>query len=115
MLDIMFMCQKRNEAATDLNRVTRTVYPLGSQFRLPRGTSSLERMCLLGHVITEQRCEIQSLEHKPNRRNTECNETVRRLFNLHIAIIYHGFTVVTLTAPCGIFTLSCITGVMVYN
>ncbi len=32
-----------------------------------------------------------------------CNETVRRLFSLHIAIIYHGFTVVTLTAPwyCG--------------
>ncbi len=31
------------------------------------------------------------------------NKTVRRLFNLHIAIIYHGFTVVTLTAPwyCG--------------
>ncbi len=30
-------------------------------------------------------------------------DTVKRLFSLQIAIIYHGFTVVTLTAPwyCG--------------
>ncbi len=36
-------------------------------------------------------------------RNTVPNKTVWRLFNLQIAIIYHGFTVVTLTAPwfCG--------------
>ncbi len=66
---------------------------------------SLEQTRLLGHVNTNQRCEIQCEalefreEHKPNRRSTVCNdETVRRLFNLHIAIIYHGFTVVTLTA-----------------
>ncbi len=34
---------------------------------------------------------------------TLCNDTVRRLFSLQIAIIYHGFTVVTLTAQwyCG--------------
>ncbi len=38
MFDIMFMLQKR---ATHLNRATRIVYPLGSQFRLPRGESSL--------------------------------------------------------------------------
>ncbi len=37
---------------THLNRATRSVYPLGSQFKLPRGTSSLEQMRLLGHVIT---------------------------------------------------------------
>ncbi len=47
-----------------------------------------------------------SEEHKPNKRSTVCNdETVRRLSNLHIAIICYGFTVtlVTLTAPwyCG--------------
>ncbi len=97
---------------THLNRVTRTVYLLGLQFKLLRGTSSLEQMRLLGHVNTEKRCEIQwealefSEEHKwlcdslkPSRRNTVCNETVRRLFNLHIAIIYNAFTVVTLTAP----------------
>ncbi len=44
-----------------------------------------------------------------NRRNTVCNDTVRRLFNLQVAkkkkknlqvaIIYHGLTVVTLTVP----------------
>ncbi len=43
------------------HRATRTVYPLGSQFKLPRGTSSREQMCLLGHVITKQCCEIQSV------------------------------------------------------
>ncbi len=43
------------------HRATRTVYPLGSQFKLPRGTSSLEQMRLLGHVITKQCCEIQSV------------------------------------------------------
>ncbi len=46
---------------THLNRATRTVYPLGSQFKLPRGTSSREQMRLLGHVITKQCCEIQSV------------------------------------------------------
>ncbi len=52
---------------------------------------------------------------------TLCNETVRRLFNMHIAIIYHGFTVVTLTAlwycgrNVGYSTFNIITGVMVYN
>ncbi len=51
---------ERNHA-THLNRATRTVYPLGSQFKLPRGTSSLEQMRLLGHVITKQCCEIQSV------------------------------------------------------
>ncbi len=44
MFDIMFMRQKQNEThATHLNRVSRTVYPLGLQFKLPRGTSSLEQ------------------------------------------------------------------------
>ncbi len=86
------------------------------------GVSSLEQMRLLGHVNTKQRCEIQSVWSSAVRssqceaalwdpvsvkrlnsaKNTSqtgetlCNETVRRL---HIAIIYHGFTVVTLTAP----------------
>ncbi len=46
---------------THLNRATRTVYPLGSQLKLPRGTSSREQMRLLGQVITKQCCEIQSV------------------------------------------------------
>ncbi len=45
--------------ATHLNHVTRTVYLLWSQFKLPRGVSSLEQMRLLGHVNIKQRCEIQ--------------------------------------------------------
>ncbi len=73
MFDIMFMCQKRNETARHLNRATRTVYPLRSKFKLPRGASTvswLEQMRLLGHASIKQRCEIQcealefSEEHK---------------------------------------------------
>ncbi len=56
------MHQKWNETVRlILNRATRTVYPLGSQFRLPRGESSREQMRLLGLVNTKQRCEIQSV------------------------------------------------------
>ncbi len=150
------MLQKRNET-TWLIWIAphRPFIPLGSQSsKLPRGTSSLEQMRLLGHVITKQCCEIQSVgafdlkrrctewsvydikvpresfesiglicsyrsrgtlmsytDHSVQRRfksntpentsrtwETLCNETVRRLFNMHIAIIYHGFTVVTFTA-----------------
>ncbi len=46
-------------SAPHLNRDTRTVYPLGSKFKVPRGASSLEQMRLLGHASTKQRCEIQ--------------------------------------------------------
>ncbi len=42
---------ERNHA-THLNHITRTVYLLGSQFKLPCGASSLERMRFLGHVNT---------------------------------------------------------------
>ncbi len=45
--------------ATQLNRATRTVNPLGSKFKVPRGTSSLEQMRLLGHTSIKQHCEIQ--------------------------------------------------------
>ncbi len=56
------MRQKWNETVRLIfNRATWTVYPLGSQFKLQRGESSLEQMRLLGHVNTEQRCEIQSV------------------------------------------------------
>ncbi len=105
MFDIMFMHAPKAER----NSATH-----GSKFKLARGASSLEQMRLLGHVSTKQRSEIQcemlefSDKHKllcdlnyslkPNRRNTVCNETVRRLFDLHIALVYHGFTVVTLIA-----------------
>ncbi len=71
MFKIMFMRQKRNEnRTTHLNRATWTIYPLGSQFKLPRGASSLEQMRLLGHANIMQHCEIQwealefSEEHK---------------------------------------------------
>ncbi len=43
---------------THLKRVTRTVYLLGSQLKLPCGASTLEQMRFLGHVNTKQRCEI---------------------------------------------------------
>ncbi len=46
-------------SAPHLNRDTRTIYPLGSKFKVPRGASSLEQMRLLGHASTKQRCEIQ--------------------------------------------------------
>ncbi len=63
------MSMERN-SATHLNGATLSVYPLGSQFKLPRGASSLEQMRLLGHASIKQRCEIQcealefSDEHK---------------------------------------------------
>ncbi len=59
-----------SNSATRLNRATRTVYPLGSKFKLRRGMSSLEQMRLLSHASTKQRCQIQceeivlSNEHK---------------------------------------------------
>ncbi len=61
-------------SATLLNRATRTVYPLGSQFKLPRGTSSLEQMRLLGHVNTKQRCEIQSVWNAWIQRRTQAEQ-----------------------------------------
>ncbi len=56
-------------SATNLNRATRTVYPLGSKFKLPGGASSLED-ALLSHASTKQSGEIHcealefSDEHK---------------------------------------------------
>ncbi len=64
---------ERNRA-THLNHVTWTVYPLGSQFKLPRGTSSLEQMRLLGHVNTKQRCEIQSVWNAWIQRRTQAEQ-----------------------------------------
>ncbi len=46
-------------SATHLNRATRTVNPLGSKFKVPRGTSLLEQNALLSHANTKQHCEIQ--------------------------------------------------------
>ncbi len=107
----VYAAKAEHNLATHLNRVTRTIYLFGSQFKLPRDASSQEQMRFFGHVnstVRSSQCEMLefSEEHKPNRRSTVCNdETVRRLYNLHIAIIYYGFTVmlVTLTAPwyCG--------------
>ncbi len=88
MFDIMFVPKAERSRATILNHVTRTVYLLGSQFKLPRGASSL---------VSVKR--LNSVKNTSQTGETLCYETVRRLFNLHIAIIFHGFTVVTLTAP----------------
>ncbi len=61
-------------SATHLNRATRTVYPLGSNFKVPCGASSLELngsgADALGYASIKQHCEIQcealefSNEHK---------------------------------------------------
>ncbi len=56
----VYVPKAERNRVTHLNRVTRTVYLLGSQLKLPRGASSLEEMRLLGHVNTKQRCEIHS-------------------------------------------------------
>ncbi len=72
MFDIMFMRQKRNETARLIWIAPHGPFIRSDQtkFKLPRGASSLEQMCLLGHTSTKQRCEIQcealefSHEHK---------------------------------------------------
>ncbi len=67
--------------ATHLNRATRTVYPLGSQFNAARHEiMRADAFSLLGHVNTKQRCETQSV-------NTVCNETVRR-FSIYTAPLF---------------------------
>ncbi len=109
----MFMRQKLNETGDSFeSRHTCLSARITVQTAVRRELTKAD--AFTRSVNTKQRCEIQcetlqfSDEHaylcdlKPNRRNTVCNETVRRLFNLPI---YHGFTVtlVTLTAPwyCG--------------
>ncbi len=37
--------------ATHLNRATRTVYPLGSKFKVPHGASSLEQTRALNSAV----------------------------------------------------------------
>ncbi len=74
MFDIIFIPKAEWSRATHLNHVSRTVYPLGSQFKLSRGTSSLEQMRLLGHVNTKQRCEIQSVWNAWIQRRTQAEQ-----------------------------------------
>ncbi len=108
MFDIMFMRQKPKE----------------SQFKLSRGTSSIEQMRLLGRVNTEQRCEIQSVwnawiqaeqeKHCVQRDSQKASQST----HLHyLPWIYCGNTHCTMVLwqICGIFTLSFITGVKVYT
>ncbi len=56
-----------------------------------KAVNSIHSLISCGHVTTKQHCEIH-LNIKVH------NDTVRRLFNQQIAIIYHGFTVIILTA-----------------
>ncbi len=99
-----------------------------------RRASWLEQMCLLtDHTTAKQHCLWDPARSAWIQRRTQMTQrwqtaenTVRWLFNLQIAIIYHGFTVVTLTAPwycgrifflikCIILMLTCIKGAMECN
>ncbi len=51
---------------THLNRITRTVYLLRSQFKLPCGASSLEQMRLSGHMNTKHAAAVRSSEKRLN-------------------------------------------------
>ncbi len=122
------------------NRATLTVYPLGSQFKLPRGTSSMEQMHLPGHMNTKQRCEIQwevlefSKVHKwlcdslkPNRRTRCVQRKSQKAFqsthfhylpwiycnvsNPHCTMVYCGRNV----GYSHYYDMNFITGVIVYN
>ncbi len=58
---------ERNRA-THLNRATRTVYPFGSKFKVPRGASSLEQM----HSVTRalNSAVRSSVKHLKSAMNT---------------------------------------------
>ncbi len=70
----VYVPKAERSRVTHLNHVTRTVYLLGSQFKLPRGASSLEQMRFLGHVNTKQRCEIQSVWNAWIQRRTQAEQ-----------------------------------------
>ncbi len=83
---------------------------------------------LLGHVNTKQRCEIQSVwnawiqlitqaEHEKDCVQRDSQEAFQSAHRQYLPWIYCNNTYCTmvLRQKCGIFTLSCITGVMVYN
>ncbi len=59
----------KGNCTTHLNRATRTTYQF-SQFKVLRGASSLEQMCLLGHASTKQSCEIQCEALEFSRKHT---------------------------------------------
>ncbi len=134
MFDIMFMHQKRNEQQRDSfeSRPHGPFIPLGSTSNCAARASSLQQMHLLADETVTR--ALNSAVRSSVKRLHSCFKLVRakqekhclatrqsgRLFSLHIAIIYYGFTVVTLTAPwyCGIgIVLNFITavGLMVYN
>ncbi len=114
-------------------RVTRTIYPLGSQFKLPRSASSLEQMRLLADEAVTQTRAVRSsawirrwtqmtviqTNLNPNRRNTVQRESQKafQFTHRHLPCIYcsdiHCTTV--LWQKSGIFTLNFITGIIVYN
>ncbi len=63
---------ERNNA-THLNRATRTVYPFGSKFKVPRGASSLEQNALEQmHSVTQalNSAVRSSVKHLNSAMNT---------------------------------------------
>ncbi len=111
-------------STTHLNRVTRTVYPLGSQFKQPRGASSREQMRLLGHVNTKAALWDPVSEKRLNTSRTgETLSATRPSEDFSICtsplfiMIYCSNThcSMVLWQKCGIFTFNIITGVKVYN
>ncbi len=66
----VYVPKAERNSAPHVNSATRTVYPLGSKFKLPGSESSLEQNALLSHASTKQSGEIQcealefSDEHK---------------------------------------------------
>ncbi len=95
---------------THLNRVTRSVYPLGSQFKLPRGTSSChESRCVysvtwtLRSAVRSSQCETIEFSEEHNKwlsdsltfKAKQDKHWVQRDQSTHL----HGFTV-TLIIYC---------------
>ncbi len=139
MFHIMFKRQKwKRNSATHLNHATRTIYTLGSQFKLPRSESSQEQMRLLGHTNIKQQREIQwevlefseeqkwlcdNLTFKAKQEKHCVQRDSQKAFQSthrhYLPWIYcndsNTHCTMVLWQKCGIFTLNFITGVKLYN
>ncbi len=117
---------ERNHA-THLNRVTRTVYPLGSQFKLPRReltrTDAFTRSREHSAAVRFNEKRLNSAKNtngsvvvwslKPNRRYTVCNETFQSTHLHYFPWIYCSNTQCRNVGYS--LQLHFITGVKVYN